>query len=166
MTELRCIGIDPGPTPGFVVLHYFGLPDSPRRAVVDVVQCSHKITPLLFDTILDSNHGARTVVGIESFIVGRRAGRSSSAKAGAITRNLIGELERVWAETNYLPERSYWYARTASRVKPWATDQRLEAAGLLAATKGMRHSRDAARHALYAAVKDGGIPDPLSKAGR
>jgi hypothetical protein len=48
-------------------------------------------------------------------------------------------------------------------VKPWATDERLEAAGLLDLTKGMRHARDAARHALFTAVKDGGVPDPLSK---
>jgi hypothetical protein len=51
-------------------------------------------------------------------------------------------------------------------VKPWAVDKRLHAAGLLDMTAGMRHARDAARHALFCAVKDYGLPDPLSsKAG-
>jgi hypothetical protein len=47
-------------------------------------------------------------------------------------------------------------------VKPWATDTRLAAAGLMEPTTGMRHARDAARHALFAAVKTYGLPDPLS----
>jgi hypothetical protein len=51
-------------------------------------------------------------------------------------------------------------------VKPWATDERLAAAGLLDPTKGMRHARDAARHALFCAVRDFGLPDPLSAKAR
>jgi hypothetical protein len=51
-------------------------------------------------------------------------------------------------------------------VKPWATDKRLTAAGLLAMTAKMADARDACRHALYTAVHDAGIPDPLSAAGR
>jgi hypothetical protein len=54
------------------------------------------------------------------------------------------------------------FLRNASLVKTWATDKRLAAAGLLDATKGMQHARDASRHALYAAVHTGMARDPLS----
>jgi hypothetical protein len=55
------------------------------------------------------------------------------------------------------------FTRAAALVKPWATDKRLHAAGLLDATKGMQHARDASRQALYAAVHMGVTPDPLSR---
>ena len=42
----------------------------------------------------------------------------------------------------------------------------MAAAGLLEPTKQLRHARDAARHALFAAVADCGIPDPLSRKAR
>jgi hypothetical protein len=86
-----------------------------------------------------------------------------------VTRDLIGTLQEVWEEHDSTAEGrrgARWFQRPAAHVKPWATDERLEAAGLLEATKGMRHARDAARHALFAACKDGGIPDPLSKRSR
>jgi hypothetical protein len=53
--------------------------------------------------------------------------------------------------------------RTAAVAKAWATDIRLGRTGLLDETKGMTHARDAARHALYTACKEGNIPDPLSR---
>jgi hypothetical protein len=52
--------------------------------------------------------------------------------------------------------------RTAALVKPWATDKRLVAAGLLDITRGLPHARDGARHALFSAHHDSGAPDPLS----
>ncbi len=53
--------------------------------------------------------------------------------------------------------------RHSSAVFPWATDKRLRAAGLYEATTGLVHARAASRHALFAAVHDGGLPDPLSR---
>jgi len=50
-------------------------------------------------------------------------------------------------------------------VKPWAIPARLVKAGLIKPTEGMRHARDAARHALYAAVHERITADPLSKRG-
>jgi hypothetical protein len=58
------------------------------------------------------------------------------------------------------------FLRAAALVKPWATDRRLTAAGLLDPTAGMGHARDAARHALYAAVHLQLTTDPLSKKTR
>ena len=92
------------------------------------------------------------VVAVEQFVVGR--GSMRAGHDGAVTRDLIGALQQI-APLAYL--------RTASEVKPWASDLRMAAAGLLEPTKQLRHARDAARHALFAAVADCGIPDPLSR---
>ena len=159
MSGLRhFIGVDPGPVPGFVHLQRRG-----RRLDVDVLQCSAQVAPAVLYMLLNdcrsSLGSAPAVVQIERFVVGLRSSRSSTAAAGEQTRDLVGRLQR---EAEQQPEVAI-RLRSAAQVKPWATDARLEAAGLLDATKGMRHARDAARHALYAAVHDGGIPDPLSK---
>ncbi|MCO7195041.1 hypothetical protein [Pseudonocardia sp. McavD-2-B] len=147
MTRLAVIGVDPGPTPGIVLLW-------PHRAP-DVVQCSAGALCTVVVAMLEETD--ESLLAVEEFVVGARAARSSSASAGTRTRDVIGALARL-AEDQNVPIRRY----RAADVKPWATDRRLAAAGLVEATKGMRHARDAARHALYAAVRDGGHPDPLS----
>lgn len=153
------IGVDPGPTPGIVHLNMFT-----RRWEIDVIQCTERTAPLMLWALLDSARNllgmAHAVVQIEKFVIGR--GSMKSGAAGATTRDLIGKLER---EIRDLPNVTV-VQRPAAQVKPWATDARLDKVGLLDATKGMRHARDAARHALYAACKDGGIPDPLSRQSR
>jgi len=158
---VRVIGIDPGPVPGIVLLDPTG--------VVHAVQCSHTVASVLFAALLDQQPATPTVVQIEKFVVGRRAGASSSAKAGEQTRELIGRLREVWETFDSSVNGrlgGHWFERTASQVKPWATNERLAAAGLLAKTEGMRHARDGARHAIYCAVHDAGLPDPLSKRKR
>ena len=141
----RVLGVDPGPTPGIVLL----TAAHGRLEAREVVQCSAGVLHLVL-AALDPYHA---VIGVERFVVGRRASRSASAHAGAETRDQVGALEVLYPQARF---------RTAAQVKPWATDERLDAAGLLEATKGLRHARDAARHALFAAVHDGVIPDPLS----
>jgi hypothetical protein len=151
------IGIDPGPIPGIVRLQ---LDD--RGSLMDAQAL--QVTPDLIEPVLDLlAQDDQPVIAVERFVVGRRAGRSSTAAAGATTRNMIGVVE-AWADRNSVR----CIARAAADVKPWATDKRLDAAGLLdPVTTGMRHARDAARHALFCAVKDLGLPDPLSsKASR
>jgi len=152
------IGVDPGPIPGFVHLARRG-----RHLEVDVLQCSARVAPSVLYMLLQdcrtSLGQAPALVQIERFVVGRRSSRSSTAGAGEQTRDLVGRLQREAEQQDNVAIR----LRSAAQVKPWATDARLEAAGLLDATKGMRHARDAARHALFAAVHDGGLPDPLSK---
>lgn len=90
----------------------------------------------------------------ERFVVSRRAGRSASAHSGQKARDIIGALVAS-GHTVHL--------ETAAAAKRWATDKRLAAAGLTP-TEGLPHSRDAARHALYALVKHYRCPDPLSVA--
>lgn len=150
------IGIDPGPTPGLVALVYEG------SKLVDtyVMQCDHRLSLDALDQLLEIEPNVNVHVGVEQFVIGRRSTRSTSAKAGQITRSLIGQLEARALENDCVQGVTL---RSASVVKTWATDQRLAAAGLIERTKGMTHARDAARHALYAAVADAGVPDPLSR---
>lgn len=139
----RVIGVDPGPTPGIVVLDI----EDGQLVDVGVMQCT---AVLLFTLVATFNPQYRARVAVERFVV---RGRANAAQQ--LTRDQVANLTRLYPVTGV--------ERSASQVKPWATDRRLEAAGLLEECKGMRHARDAARHALYAAVKDAGLTDPLSK---
>jgi hypothetical protein len=158
------IGIDPGPIPGIVRLqldaNWVGATCNAFR-VMDAQAL--QISPDLIEPVLDMlAQDDQPVVAVERFVVGRRSALSSTPAAGARTRGMVGVVE-AWADRNSVR----CISRSAAEVKPWATDQRLAVAGLLEPlTNGMRHARDAARHALFCAVKDYGMPDPLSsKAG-
>lgn len=166
--EFLAIGVDPGPTPGIVALRWSG----PLLVSAHVIQCTHGIAPSIVTWLLaeESHPELRAVVQTERFVVGRGSGKS--AKAGAITRDLVGAIER---EVGFHSHSVSGYAaavvqENASRAKAWATDVRLDAvrhesSSLLQLVKGMTHARDGARHALFASVQHGGVPDPLSRAG-
>lgn len=150
--ELLILGVDPGTTTGLVAL---GARDG-RITDAQALQCSAGWARWLVRSMLDNEPGARRVVAVERFVVGPRAARSSTPGAGALTRDLIGALLQTADQVGAL-----FLTRPAADVKPWATDRRLDAAGLLAPCTGMGHARDAARMALYSAVRDCGLPDPL-----
>lgn len=167
MSAATFFGIDPGPVPGIVELHVVD------RALADVfvIQCTDRLAPSLLRSrvslLSNTEWGADVTFQVEQFVVSRRAGRSSSAGAGEQTRRLIGRLQEVVEERHSLLD---LHLRTASQVKAWAADERLQRAvlggrdtSLFLQTAGMRHARDAARHALFAAVHAGALPDPLSK---
>lgn len=163
--KLRVIGVDPGPVPGVVVLVYV----SGELSGVQAFQCmARSAADLVSRLIVDD--GLLTLVQAETFVVGRRSARSSTARAGAVTRDLVGQIERVTTAPGRTFTVARYVSRSAAQVKPWATDARLKAvqvngSNLLDQVGAVgRHARDAARHALFCAVKDGGIPDPLSKA--
>lgn len=164
MSAVRVVGVDPGPVPGIVVL------DVQAGALLgaEVIQCTAGVAPRLVESLV---RGWPSVVAVEKFVVGPRSGRSSSAAAGARTRDLVGELRHVADSEVARGGGVTFLDRPAAQVKPWATDARLAACrvgrqrglDLIDLTKGMRHSRDAARHGLYAAVRDAGLTDPLSR---
>lgn len=146
------IGVDPGPVPGIVRLL---LLQTDQTTLLDAQAV--QVTPGVLPDALDALSGRmRQSIALERFVVGRRAARSATPSAGAHTRDMVVTVTG-WARGRYP-----LHLRSAADVKPWATDARLDAAGLLDLTKGMRHARDAARHALFCAVKDYGLPDPLS----
>lgn len=153
------IGVDPGPSTGIVEL----ICDSGQFEIGSVVQCNANAVLSIVDMLaFGSNRSplrdpSRVLVAVEHFVVGYRAGRSSTAVAGQTTRELIADLQALGRASVRV------VLRSASEVKPWGTDHRLMQAGLWDATKGMQHARDGARHALFAAVHDCGVPDPLSR---
>lgn len=154
------IGVDPGPIPGIVRLWLEHGHGPTRLLEIEALQT----TPRLIVPVLDMlSADGRCAVALERFVVGQRAARSATPTAGAVTRAMVGVVEDWARTTGPAGWRRDLLRRSASEVKPWATDRRLEAAGLLAATHGMRHARDAARHALFCAVRDFGLPDPLSR---
>lgn len=156
-TSLRVIGVDPGTTTGLTEVRYVavGTPVVRRQSVVAV-----QIPPgHVGDVLLAHLEGEPGLLAVERFVIARGSMRGGAHARG--TAELVGDIAAYG-------ERHGWTVvlRNASQVKAWATDARLDRAGLLEACKGMRHARDAARHALFAAVHDGAIPDPLSKEWR
>lgn len=152
MSTVRVIGIDPGPVPGLVSIV---LSDSP---VIDVVQCTHRVAPDVLRFML-AQTDLPTLVQIERFVVGR--GSMKAGTAGTITRDLVGQLVEVTNVHREVVAETTLFQRSAAAVKPWATDTRLEAAGLDHHVKGMRHAKDAARHAMFCAVHEKHAADPL-----
>lgn len=147
------IGMDPGPTPGLVRLTY----SEQRLISVEVVQCTANVWARVLTSWLADQRRVpcETYFQGEKFVIGRSSYRSGSP--GAVTRDMVGESVQVCVG------RAIVTLRSASETKAWATDKRLDAAGITRHTKGMTHARDAARHALFTAVAEGNIPDPLSR---
>jgi len=162
VTVPTIIGIDPGPVVG-VALLALGRNNRGDGSICPwriTERHALQVTPGLLGTVLDALGPSAHAVAVERFVVGPRAARSSTAKAGGAARDIVGQVTD-WADRYALN----LCLRSAAEVKPWATDERLIAAGLLDLTTGMRHARDATRHALFCAVRTYGLPDPLSKRG-
>lgn len=156
------IGMDPGPKPGLVKLTY----SDSVLIDVHVVQCTANCALDILQLWLTGvPTKAEVYFGVERY-VDRKVGRSGAA--GQRTKDMVGsaltlvqtELSRPGAPKGAVNQNN------AARVKAWATEGRLRAAGLWAPTEGMRHTRDAAKHALYVAVADGKCPDPYSRKAR
>jgi hypothetical protein len=146
--------MDPGPTPGIVRLTYS---DDRDLLMVDVLQCSAHTALDLLEVLLRVPAGTEVYFQGEKFVVGKGSYRTGSP--GARTRDMVGSAVTM-VQSGRL---CVVTLRSASQAKQWATDKRLDAAGLLGEVKGMQHAKDAARHALYTAVAEGKVPDPLSR---
>ena len=158
MSAFIVCGVDPGPIPGVVGL----LVENGQITDVQLAQVSAGIVGLTVGGIVmrwlnGVEYGVPVLIAVERYVVGARSSRSSTPAAGRITRDMVGVIERCGEELGAVVVQ-----RSASQVKAWATDDRLEAADIWI-PKGMRHAKDSARHALHAAVHAGHLPDPLSK---
>lgn len=156
------IGMDPGPKPGLVKLTY----SDGLLVDIAVVQCTANVVlDILQLWLVGVPTNAEVYFGVERY-VDRIQGRSTAA--GSRTRDMVGSALTTVQVSLSGPgaPRGGVSQNSASRVKKWATDGRLLAAGLKAPTEGMQHSRDAARHALWTAVDSGKCPDPYSKRAR
>lgn len=158
------IGIDPGPATGICILGATG-------GETQYAQISYPLVCNTLELLVDTWRANGFVVhgATEKYVVGFRSARTSGAGANKITREVDAAVQILFPVTERDESggirRGVIHRRNASTVKQWATDKRLEAAGL-EAPRGMRHAKDAARHALYCAVHDLGVPDPLSKRER
>lgn len=151
------IGVDPGGIVGISCLDYIG----PDLAGFLPLQTNAASAIAVLEGILRSFYSDPEVIimriaQIEPFITGRSAG--TRGEPAEVTRQLVFQL----TETLQL----YGYkvlTRKAADIKPWATNKRLERAGILCTpTSDMPHANDASRHALYAAVHDIYRKDPLA----
>lgn len=152
---LGTLGIDPGPTTGMLLAVW--QPGIRAAVLVRAFECDAATAPFLLHRILDTCASMIARIGIEEFRSGPRSQRLRGTRAST-TRDLVTDLAGIARDRWRAPA-----ARPAALVKPWATDERLDRAGLLAPTAGLPDARDGGRHALYAAAHDCGLPDPLSR---
>jgi hypothetical protein len=161
---VRVVGVDPGPVPGVVVLSSSGDASVFQCDAGSVLWLVHRallVPPVGPDIVADLVNGRltseRVILAVERFVVGPRSARLSTPRAAAQTRDMVGAVVALGEQLAVTVVQ-----RCAAEVMPWASDRRLAAAGLFELTAGMPHARAAARHALFAAVRDGNLPDPLS----
>lgn len=155
MSDVLCfLGADPGPTTGLAVGYW----DGESWLHPAAYQCDAGSAPALLAWLAEENELLATWAQVEEFRPGTGAG--ARGLNASVTRTLVGELQAVLEPA--VPA----MIRPAATVKPWATDERLKKAGLLAVCHGMPHAADAMRHLLYRAVRDAGVPDPLSRRGK
>jgi hypothetical protein len=149
------IGIDPGGTTGLAYVTH--------QPEIGYHLHKHLGAPFLPGEIVDLLRGPWQPAGTdvwwiaaERFVVGRRAGQSSSAAAGQRARDILGALQAAFPKRVKL--------RNAGVMKAWNDgDRRINAAGLMP-SQGRPHTRDAVGHALLFHVANLGNPDPLSLA--
>ena len=167
MTALVVIGVDPGPIPGLAVLAYA----DGHLAETRTLQCSANFIALLLreeivhakapiNGALTEDEPTTVLLSVERYLPSKMGNRMLAAGQNAQTRDMAARLVAEYAQGwPWLRTVSY----PAAPVMRWATEDRLRKVGAWEITTGCAHARSAAKHALYAAVKDGNMPDPLSR---
>lgn len=162
------LGIDPGQTTGIAVLGC-ELPAGDQQVRWSwpvLVQSSPggvvSILEMFIERVRDQN-GHLAAVAIEQFVTGPRSAKLATPRGAQAARELIGS---VWslAQAKSVPS----FLNSAGAVKPWATDNRLDALRRRSGApvqRGMPHATDALRHALFVGVRYAGMTDPLSRRG-
>jgi hypothetical protein len=154
------IGIDPGEVTGISFLDYIG----DRIAGTMQVQVDASSAVALLESLLLRFYNNPEVIirrwgQVEEFVTGQSAG--TKGKPAEVTRQLVfalGETLQLYGYHVKIRKKADIYKKDGSG---WASDKRLEKAGVIRQLDGMRHANDASRHALYCAVHDAYKPDPL-----
>lgn len=154
MTAVCALGIDPGPVPGYCLAIWETREQ--KIAWARAFQCDAGSAVLLLDMLLDEYGDAVTCGQVEEFRT-QGHGAGTRGKAAGITRSQVILLTALAADRGLTLA-----VRHSSAVFPWCSDKRLKTAGLYEATAALPHARAASRHALFCAVHDGGLRDPLS----
>lgn len=156
------VGADPGPATGLCFLDYRDGILVGRMLLQAAADCAPAVLRDLLESRKNGMAAGRRAGSVEKFVTGQSAG--SRGKAADVTRQLVMELAEVLQMFGYTVA-----IRPAADVKPWASNKRLVAAGIVPSEKGlhsdMNHSYDAARHCLYGAKEAGVIQDPLLRRG-
>jgi hypothetical protein len=156
------LGIDTGDTAGFGLGGW--LPGVRKARLARAYQCDRASAGgLLVMLILELKRQdglALTAAEIEAFDDRPRSRGLHGTSPSAIRRQ-ADELAGILAA-----HRVPVYTRTAGVMKPWARSTgRLAAAGLdgPVSASAMGHAADGMGHALFTAVHDCGLPDPLAR---
>lgn len=150
------LGGDPGDTAGL----FLGFWSLASRKLTDyrAWQCGANGALELLGWVLDDWGHLIGAAGIEEFRSGPKSVKLHGTSAPATSRMVTAMAGQIAAAGIAVS------VRPAGTVKTWATDSRLQAAGLLAATSGMpKHARDAGRHSLFTACADLGMRVPRGK---
>ena len=155
MSIISVIGCDPGPTTGISILDYY----QGQLSVWTVLQVDGDSAQGVLEAILTRRQAAlgdavaKRYAQVEPFVTGQSAGtRGPKADYTRQEAFKLVELLQLWGYAVKL--------RKAGDIKTWASDKRLRTAGVLRPPEN-RHGNDASRHALYTAVHDAYLPDPL-----
>jgi len=154
VTLIRTIGVAPGVICGIGVIDWDS--NEPEVASAHVLQCDSGLCLAVVASLIEEAPG-HVGVAIEHYV----SGLTQDGGAAGLTRSLVEHLIRLADE-----RADAWWSWPAHQVRSWATDERMHAGGLASLANGMAlHGLDGLRHALYAAVRDGGLRDPLSRRG-
>lgn len=163
MGIISVIALDPGPATGMCFLDYSDQFQPYALIGKTLLQVDGESAAVVLEGLLRAFYADPSVVtkrfaSIEKFVTGQSAG--TRGQPAEVTRQLAMELAEVCGMFGYVMR-----FRSASDVKPWATDKRLKEAGIVGASgihSKLRDAYDAARHGLFCAVKDAGVRDPLA----
>lgn len=166
MAIMTIVGVDPGPVTGICEIMYSTT--THKYSAVSLIQADIWTAITMLSP---TRSGGRVLPGVavaaEAFVDGRRSGRVAGRSGSDATRAVLDHLRMAFqleAEDPYNLGRNRLSIRSAGQIKPWATDDRLAAAGIVIQNPStMRHALDAGRHALYSACFDQGCRDPLAQ---
>lgn len=155
------VGIDPGYDNGVCFLDFRGGVLIGKTLVSVNHESARGVLGAILHARYRSNGIRRRIGSVEAWVDGK-PGTSAGDKA-KVTRQLVMEFAEELEEFGYAVQ-----VRKAADVKPWATDKRLEAAGIYGKDSALhgagRHAADGARHALFGAWESGICPNPLLSA--
>jgi len=159
--DIAIIGVDPGPQPG-VFADRYSPPQKDgskiRTTMPIYFECNPDALLLFIQAILPSDVRL-VIITYELYVVGNRSAKVSTPGDNATTMRMCGQIQGLAGHDPRIAIKRH----TAAQVMPWASVDRLERAGIAKLVAKLTHARSAAKHCLFTAVHDAGVPDPLSK---
>lgn len=153
------IGADPGQSAGLSFIDY-----ADRKIVGSMqLQVDGKSAHVVLEAVLARYYSntdvvVRRLAQVEAFITGQSAGtKGQPAEETRQQAFKLAEVLQLWGYSVQMRKKADIFKKDGTG---WASDKRLKAADLLRPPEN-RHANDGSRHALYCAVHDAFMPDPL-----